>query len=331
MLQALIRVALSQRILVLVLTTLLIGAGIHAFINLPIDAFPDISPTQIKIILKSPGMTPEEVETRLAVPVEQEMLGIPGQRQLRSMSKYGLTDITLDFNEGTDIYWARQQVGERLAAAMDKLPHGVSGGLAPITTPLSEMYMFTLEGDLSLAERRVLLDWTIRPQLRTVPGVADVNSLGGEVRTFEVTPNPQSLAARGLTLKALREALETNNRNDGAGRLTEGEESLLVRAEGAIRTLDDVRNIVVKSTSTTGMTVRVSDVAEVHYGALTRYGAVTRSHRNAEGLIEQGETVEGLVLGLRGANAKTLVAGVKARLAEIEPTLPPGGAHRTAL
>lgn len=324
MLQTLIRVALSQRLLVLVLTTILIGAGVHAFLNLPIDAFPDISSTQVKIILKSPGMTPEEVEIRMAVPIEQELLGIPGLKQLRSMSKYGLTDITLDFNEGTDIYWARQQVSERLASATDKLPHGVTGGLAPITTPLSDMYMFTLEGDASLAERRALLDWTIRPQLRTVPGVADVNSMGGEVRTFEVTPHPQSLAARGLTLQDMRQALEANNRNDGAGRLTEGEESLLVRAEGAIRTLEDVRNVAIKSRSTTGMTIRIGDVAEVRYGALTRYGAVTRSHRNAQGQVEQGETVEVLVLGLRGANAQSLVAGVKARLAEIEPTLPPG-------
>ena len=314
MLAALIRFSLTQRLLVLVLTGLLIGAGIEAFLGLPIDAFPDVSTTQVKIILKAPGMTPEEVETRIAVPVEQEMLGIPRQRLLRSVSKYALTDITIDFADGTDIYWARQQVGERLAAAMDNLPPGVTGGMAPITTPLGEMFMFTIEGDLPLADKRVLLDWVIRPQLRTIPGVADVNSLGGEVRTFEVVPNPRLLAARGLSLKDLQSVLETNNRNDGAGRLNDGEESLLVRAEGAIRNLDDVRAIVLQARD--GLVVRIGDVAEVRFGALTRYGAVSQNGR--------GEAVQGLVLGLRGANAQLVVEGVKARLAEIAPSLPTG-------
>src|SRR5574343_243171 len=314
MLPALIRFALSQRLLMLLLTVMLTAGGIHAFIGLPIDAFPDVSTTQVKIILKAPGMTPEEVETRLAVPVEQEPLGIPHQRLLRSTSKYALTDITLDFEDGTDIYWARQQVGERLAGAMDKLPPGVGGGLAPITTPLGEIFMFTLEGDMPLAERRTLLDWVIRPQLRTLPGVADVNSLGGEVRSFEVSPNPQLLAARGITLRELQAALAANNRNDGAGRLNDGEESLLVRAEGAIDTLDDVRAIVVRGGN--GAVVRVGDVAEVRFGALTRYGAVTRNG--------SGETVQGLVLGLRGANARAVVAGGKEMLAEIAPALPEG-------
>src|SRR5574343_1894576 len=314
MLAALIRFSLTQRLLLLVLTGLLVGAGIQAFLGLPIDAFPDVSTTQVKIILKAPGMTPEEVETRLAVPVEQEMLGIPHQRLLRSTSKYALTDITLDFEDGTDIYWARQQDGERLAAAMDKLPPGATGGMAPITKPLGEMFMFTIEGDLSLADKRALLDWVIRPQLRTIPGVADVNSLGGDAKTFEVMPEPQSLAARGLALKDLQAVLEANNRNDGAGRLRDGEEALLVRAEGAIQTLDDVRAIVLQARD--GKITRIGDVADVRFGALTRYGAVSQNGR--------GEAVEGLVLGLRGANAQAVVDGVKERLAEIAPTLPEG-------
>ncbi|MDR2838820.1 MAG: CusA/CzcA family heavy metal efflux RND transporter [Azonexus sp.] len=314
MLHRLIRFALTQRLLVLVLTVALAGAGIQAFLGLPIDAFPDVSTTQVKIILKAPGMTPEEVEMRLVVPIEQELLGIPNQRLLRSTSKYALTDITLDFEDGTDIYWARQQVGERLAAAMGNLPPGVTGGMAPITTPLGEMFMFTVEGDLPLDEKRSLLEWVIRPQLRTLPGVAEVNSLGGMVRTFEVMPNPQLLAARGLSLGALEEALSANNRNDGAGRLADGEEALLVRAEGAIATLDDVRAIVIQTDGAS--TVRIGDIAEVRYGALTRYGAVTQNGR--------GETVEGLVLGLRGANARSVVESVKKRLAEIAPALPDG-------
>ncbi|MBL8480734.1 MAG: efflux RND transporter permease subunit [Rhodocyclaceae bacterium] len=314
MLVRLIQFSLTQRLLVLVLGLMLAAAGLYALRGLPIDAFPDVSTTQVKLIMKAPGMTPEEVETRIAIPLEQELLGIPQQRLLRSTSKYALTDITIDFEDGTDIYWARQQVAERLAGAAAALPAGVSGGLAPITTPLGEMFMFTIEGDIPMADKRALLDWVIRPQLRTVPGVADVNSLGGLVQAFEVIAAPAALAARGLTLADLRAALEANNRNDGAGRLAGGEETLLVRAEGAVRSLDDLRAIVLRARN--GSVVRVGDVAELRMGSLTRYGAVTRSGR--------GEAVQGLVLGLRGANAQAVVDGVKAKLADIAPTLPAG-------
>ncbi len=318
MLQRLVEFALTQRLLVLIGTLLLVGAGVMAFRGLPIDAFPDVSSTQVKIIVKAPGMTPEEVEARVVTPIELEMLGIPKQRSLRAVAKYAIADITLDFEDGADIYWARQQVSERLSTAMRDFPAEVSGGLAPITTPLGEMLMFTVEGNLSLAEKRSLLDWVIRPQLRTLPGVADVNSLGGHVRTFEVVPNLLALRARGLTLGDLRRALEANNRNDGAGRLAEGEESLLVRVEGSVRTLDDLRSILVPDPHTTHPphVTRVGDVATVRIGSLTRYGFVTRGGKE--------EAVEGLVLGLRGANARTVVEGVRAKLAEIAPSLPPG-------
>ncbi len=312
MLSRLVEFSLAQRLLMLVLTALLVGAGIMAFHNLPIDAFPDVSTTQVKIIMKAPGMTPEEVEARIVVPIEQEMLGIPKQRILRTTSKYAIADVTIDFEDGTDIYWARQQVAERLGGV--ELPPGASGGLAPITTPLSEMFMFTVEGPLSLEEKRTILDWTIRPQLRTLRGVADVNSLGGHAKAFEVVPDAAALNARGVSLNELRQAVEGNNRNDGAGRLTEGEETLLVRVEGAVRSLDDLRAIVIAQRG--GNPVRVGDVAEVRFGALTRYGAVTKDG--------QSEAVEGLVLGLRGANAQQVVDQVKAKLAEIQATLPEG-------
>src|SRR5574338_59611 len=302
MLARLVEFSLTQRLLVLVLTALLVGAGVMAFRGLPIDAFPDVSSTQVKIIIKSPGMTPGEVEARITVPLEQELLGIPNQRVVRAVSKYGLTDITIDFTDGTDIYWARQQVAERLAGAMANLPGTASGGLAPITTPLGEMFMFTVEGPLSLAERRTLLDWVIRPQLRTIPGVADVNSLGGHALSFEVVPNPQLLAARGLTLEDLQEALQRNNRNDGAGRLGDGEEALIVRAEGAIRNLEDLADVVVASPG--GVPVRVEDVAGVRMGSLIRTdagfaaypmgkssGAVT-GFSNADGYICIGAQTE---------------------------------------
>ena len=314
MLSSLISFSLRQRLLVLIVTALFMAAGTVAFFGLPIDAFPDVSTTQVKLILKAPGMTPEEVEARITVPIEQEVLGIPKQRMLRSTSKYALADITLDFEDGTDVYWARQQVSERLSGVMKDLPPNTSGGLAPITTPLGEMFMFTVEGPQTLEERRRVLDWVLRPALRTLPGVADVNSLGGRVRSFEVVPNPAALTARGLTLAQLESALVAGNRNDGAGRLTSGEEALIVRADGAIKSLDDVAATVLRSAD--GRVVRVGDVAEVRFGELTRYGAVTRDG--------QGEAVEGLVLGLRGANARDVVAAVKQRLDSLAPSLPAG-------
>jgi cobalt-zinc-cadmium resistance protein CzcA len=314
MLDTLIENALARRWFVLFVALLLVGLGVRAFQTIPIDAFPDVSTTQVKLILKAPGMTPEEVEARITQVVETELLGIPRQTVLRSLSKNALVDITVDFEEGTDIYWARQQVAERFANIKGDLPDTVSGGLAPISTPLSELFMFTVEGPLSLAEKRSLLDWTIRPQLRSLPGVADVNALGGRVATFSVSPDPAALAARGITYAELRAALETNTRNDGAGRVNEGEETWVVRVNGGVASLEDLRRIGIRPVG--GGVVTVGDVARVEVGELTRYGAVTQDGR--------GEAVEGLVIGLKGVNAGVLIDNVKARLAEIQATLPEG-------
>ncbi|WP_088153993.1 efflux RND transporter permease subunit [Achromobacter xylosoxidans] len=315
MLQRLVQFSLSQRLFILILIAVLAGAGWYAYRGLPIDAFPDVSSTQVKVIMKAAGMTPEEVENRIAVPIEVEMLGIPKTRILRSVTKYGLVDVTIDFEDGTDIYWARQQVSERLGGILENLPPGTEGGMAPITTPLGEMFMFTVEGDsLSLAERRSLLDWVIRPALRSVPGVADINALGGVVRAFEVVPDALRMAAAGITSQQLREAISANNRNDGAGRLGEGGEVLLVRSEGNIQNLDDLRAIPVPSDK--GRSLRLGDLADVQIGTVTRYGVVTQDGK--------GEAVQGLVLGLAGANAQRVVEGVQAKLAELQPTLPAG-------
>ncbi len=311
----LIRFALSQRLLMMIFVLLLTGGGYYAFTNIPIDAFPEVSPTQVKIIVKAAGMTPEEVEARITAPIEVELLGIPHQVMLRSVAKYALTDITVDFAEGTDIFWARQQIAERLNTIWGNLPAGVTGGIAPMTTPLGEMFMFSVEGGgLSLMERRSLLDWVIRPALRTVNGVADVNSLGGLVRSFEIIPDNTRLSARGISLDKLQQAIQNNNRNDGAGRLTDGEEALIVRAEGRIKNLDDVKNIVVDNKN--GIPITVADVADVNIGALTRYGAVSKNG--------QGEAVTGLVLSLRGANARKTIEGIESKLAEIKKSFPKG-------
>ena len=315
MLARLVQFSLAQRLFILLATLIVAGAGWVAYLGLPIDAFPDVSSTQVKIIMKAPGMTPEEVESRIAVPIEVEMLGIPKTKILRSVTKYGLVDVTIDFEDGTDRYWARQQVSERLGGLTESLPAGISGGMAPVTTPLGEMFMFTVEAEgMSLAERRSLLDWVIRPALRTVPGVADVNALGGVVRAFEVVPDQIRMAASGVTMAQFKEAIDANNRNDGAGRLGEGDEVLLVRSEGSITNLDDLRAIVVMMKGDSP--VRLGNLAEVKIGTVTRYGVVTQDGK--------GEAVQGLVLGLAGANAQQVVEGVRKKLDELQPTLPKG-------
>ena len=205
-------------------------------------------------------------------------------------------------------------MAERFANVKGDLPANVSGGLAPISTPLSELFMFTIEGPLSLAEKRNLLDWTVRPQLRAIPGVADVNSLGGRVATFGVSPDPAALAARGVSYAELRTALETNTRNDGAGRVNEGEETWVVRVNGGVTSLEDLRRIGIKAID--GVVVTVGDVAQVELGEMTRYGAVTQNGK--------GEAVEGLVIGLKGVNAGELIKNVKTKLEAIQATLPKG-------
>lgn len=315
MLRRLIEFALSQRLFTLLAAGALAAVGAYAFARIPIDAFPNIAPVQVKIILKAPGMTPEEVEARVVTPLEMELIGIPSKTVLRSSAKYAIADLTIDFADGTDIYWARQQVGERLAAVRGDLPANVSGGLAPISTPLSDVFMFTISGgDLSLEQRRTLLDWTIRPALRTIPGVADVNALGGVVRTFEIVPDGQLLAASGLSVTDIADAVAANNRNDGAGRLVEGEKALVVRIQGAAQSTEDLAQIVLRTEG--GRVLRLGDVATVRVGSLTRYGAVTQ-----DGV---GEAVEGLVLSLRGSDARAIVASVRDRLDELRPSLPPG-------
>jgi cobalt-zinc-cadmium resistance protein CzcA len=313
-LDGIIRFSLTQRLFISLLVLVLIGLGTKAWIDLPIDAYPDISPTQVKLILKAPGMTAEEIELQVTRPIEAELLGIPDQSILRSTTKYAITAITLDFIEGTDIYWARQQVNERLLNIWDTLLDGVSGGIAPMSTPLSEMFMFTLENPaLSLMQRRELLDWEIRPVLRTVPGVADVNVLGGYVRSYQIEPRMAELAALGLTLEDLEDILARNNLNTGAGRLTEGNDVLITRTEGRLQNADQLRDLVVSSRE--GQVYRLGDIAQVGTGHLTRYGSVTRDGE---------ETVEALVIALKGAATAVVVEGVKARLAELEPTLPAG-------
>lgn len=315
MIASLIRFSLIQRLMILLLAAALTAGGIWAFRTLPIDAFPDIASPQVLVIVKAPGLSPTEVESRITFPIEREMQGLPRQTVLRSTTKYALSSIIIDFEDGTDIYWARQQVAERLNQVWGELPAGVEGGLGPITTPLGEGYMYRVEGEgYSNRELRRIQDWVIRPRLRTVEGVADVNSLGGEVKVFEVVADPAALLAHGLAIDDLERALEANNRNAGGDRINRNDEVLLVRTVGQLHDMEDIRSITV--TSRNGVPVHVADVAEVRINSMTRYGAVT-----ADG---EGEVVTGLALLRKGANSRTTVDGVKRELEALKTALPEG-------
>ena len=315
MLHRFVQFALNQRFLFLVLTGVLLGMGVRAFRELPIDAFPDISNTQVQVIVNAPGMTPEEVEQRVTYPLETEVRGIPRQTVLRSITKYALSVITIDFEDGTDMYWARQQVAERINQVLAGLPEGVEGGLAPITMPLSDVYMFLLEGDdYTNMELRGVLDWIIRPRLLSVDGVADVNALGGEVRSFHVVPDPEALRAFDLAIEDVCAALERNNRNAGGDRFVRNDEVLLVSTVGQLEDMADIENVPVATRE--GRAVLVRDIAKVELGALTRYGGVT-----ANG---EGEVVQGLVLNRRGANGRKTVDAVKEALEDVKEALPEG-------
>ena len=315
MIAAIVRFSLVQRLMMLIVAAALSAGGMWAFKTLPIDAFPDISSPQVQIIIKAPGLSPSEVESRITFPVEMEMQGLPKQTVLRSITKSALSIIKIDFEDGTDIYWARNQVTERLNQVWSKLPAGVDGGLAPITTPLGEIYMYRIQGEnYTNSELRTIQDWTIRPRLRTVDGVADVNSLGGEVRAFEVNPDPQALVRYGLSIQDLQTALEHNNRNAGGDRIERGESMILLRTVGLLRNEDDIRRITVATRN--GMPIALSEVATVKIGSLTRYGAVT-----ADG---EGEVVTGLVLLRKGANSRSTIEGIKQEMEGLKTSLPKG-------
>ena len=316
MIDKLIGFALSQRIFAIIIAVAIVAGGLISYSKLTIDAFPDVSTTQVKIIIKAPGMTPTEVEQQITIPIELEMQGIPHQNIVRSISKYALADITIDFEEGTDLYWARDRVYQRFNNIKGDLPSSITGGIAPVTTPLGEILMFTIDSPtLSLMEKRTLLDWVIRPALRNIEGVADVNALGGEVKTFNIKPDFARMASLGITLDDLQSKIAKNNANFGAGRIERGDEALLVRLPGRMKGNADIENLVVKVQSN-GAIIRLRDVASVSSAALTRYGYVTKD--------AQGEAVEGLVLGLRGADASRVTSAVKEKLLELEKTFPEG-------
>ncbi len=266
--------------------------------------------------MKANGMTAEEVEAQITQPIETELLGIPHQTTLRSTTKYAITSITLDFEQGTDIYWARQQVSARLSGIKGMLLTIAEGGVAPMSTPLSEMFMFTIENPaLSLQERKFILDWQIRPALRTVAGVADVNVLGGFTKTFQFAPNLSRLVAYGFSLEQLEAALTQANVNGSVGRVRAGADSLVIRTQSRATTLEELGNLVVGSVNM--QPVRLADLGTLSFGSLTRYGGVTR---NGE------ETTQALIVALKDSNTAKVVEGVMEKLDALRPSLPEGTA-----
>ncbi|MGL2392848.1 efflux RND transporter permease subunit [Helicobacter pylori] len=313
MLASIIEFSLRQRVIVIVGAILILFFGTYSFIHTPVDAFPDISPTQVKIILKLPGSSPEEMENNIVRPLELELLGLKGQKSLRSISKYSISDITIDFDDSVDIYLARNIVNERLSSVMKDLPVGVEGGMAPIVTPLSDIFMFTIDGNITEIEKRQLLDFVIRPQLRMISGVADVNSIGGFSRAFVIVPDFNDMARLGVSISDLESAVRVNLRNSGAGRVDRDGETFLVKIQTASLSLEDIGKITV---STNLGHLHIKDFAKVISQSRTRLGFVTK-----DGV---GETTEGLVLSLKDANTKEIITQVYQKLEELKPLLPSG-------
>ena len=323
MFERLIRFAIEQRIVVMIAVLLMAGLGIYSYQKLPIDAVPDITNVQVQINTAAPGYSPLETEQRITFAVETAMAGLPGLKQTRSLSRSGLSQVTVIFADGTDIFFARQQVNERLQVAREQLPDGVEALMGPVSTGLGEIFLWTVEAEdgarkedgtpYTPTDLRVIQDWIIKPQLRNVPGVAEINTIGGFARQYLVAPDPRRLAAYRLTLGDLVTALERNNGNVGAGYIERNGEQLLIRAPGQVGSLEDIANIVISSVD--GTPIRVSSVAEVSIGKELRSGAATENGR---------EVVLGTVFMLIGENSRTVSQAVAARLAEINRTLPEG-------
>lgn len=323
MFDQLIRFSINQRWLVILIVLGIAVLGVFSYQKLPIDAVPDITNIQVQINTSAPGYAPLETEQRITYPIETAMAGLPKLEQTRSISRYGLSQVTVVFKEGTDIYFARQLVNERISQAKEKLPAGILPKMGPTSTGLGEIFMWTVEakeGALKAdgtpytpMDLREVQDWIVKPQLRNVPGVNEINTIGGYVKQYQVAPYIDRLIARGLSLNDLVSALENNNANIGAGYIEKSGEQYLIRVPGQVSNLEDIGNIVVSTKS--GVPIRVKDVADVMIGSESRSGAATENGQ---------EVVLGTVFMLTGENSRTVSAAVEARLKEINKTLPTG-------
>jgi heavy metal efflux system protein len=324
----LIDVSLDNRLLVLAFWALVAGLGVRAALELPIDAVPDVTNIQVQVLTNSPGLAPEEVERIITFPVETAMSGLPRIEELRSVSRFGLSVVTVVFEEGTDVYWARQLVSERLSEAREQIPEGYGEpGMGPISSGLGEIYQFEVVAETPCPEEgpdtddchtpmelRTILDWFVNYRLRSVPGIVEVNSFGGLLKTYQVTLDPQSLTSYGLSVGDVLTAVRASNRAVGGGSIAHQGEQYLVRGEGLVEDLQDLRDVVLAHQG--GTPVTVADIGTVELAPMIRQGAVTRDG--------EGEAVVGIVMMLMGENSRVVVDRVKEKIAEIEGTLPAG-------
>ena len=322
MLNAIIRLSIQNKFIVGLFTIALIGWGSYSFTQLPIDAVPDITNNQVLVITSVPSLGAADIERLITFPIEQANSNIPGIIELRSFSRFGLSLVTIVFDDDTDVYWARQQVTERLAIVKEQIPQGMGVPvLAPVTTGLGEIYQYTVkakkgyESKYNITELRTIQDWIVRRQLLGVPGVADVSSFGGKLKQYEIAVDPNKLKSFGLSVNDVFAALETNNQNTGGAYIEKLETVLYIRSEGLIGSLDDISTIAVKNTAN-GTPLFIKDVAEVRMGNAIRYGAVTFNG--------EGEVAGAIVMMLKGANSSQVINDVRARIEQIKKTLPEG-------
>ena len=323
MINAILRLSVERRFLMLSLILVLVGVGVWSFQRLPIDAVPDITNVQVQINTEAPGYSPLEAEQRITFPVETALYGLPNLSYTRSLSRYGLSQVTVVFEEGTDIYFARNLINERLGAIKSALPPGLEPEMGPIATGLGEIFMYTVEAlpgaaqadgsPLDATALREIQDWIIKPQLAQVPGVIEVNTIGGYDKQYHVTPSPQRLLEFGITVDELVSTLRANNTNRGAGYIERNGQQLLVRSPGQLATIGDIEQVVIANRD--GAPVRVADVAEVAIGKELRTGAATRDGK---------ETVMGTAMMLVGENSRAVAQAVAEKLEAIQPSLPDG-------
>ena len=304
-----------ERLLVAVVAVLVTAGGILALSRLNVDAFPDVTPVQVEIDTEGQGLAPQEVEQLITFPIENVMNGIPGVVRVQSISKFGLSVVTVYFRDDIDVYFARQQVFERLSLAKDRIPEGFEPGMGPITTGTGQVYLYQIVGrGKSTQELRTIQDWIVKLQLRTVPGVADVLSFGGDVKQYHVIVDQQALVNYNIPIKSLFEAIQNNNQNTGANFIEHGDEQYVVRGLGLVKDVEDIKNIVLDSRG--GSPIRVSDVAQVEVGNEPRQGAVTKDG--------QGEVVTGIVLKRINENTKEVIERIKEKVIDINKALPEG-------
>ncbi len=323
MIDSILRFAIARRWLMLSMTLVITGVGIWSYQQLPIDAVPDITNVQVQINTDAPGYSPLEAEQRITFPVETTLAGLPNLSYTRSLSRYGLSQVTVVFEDGTDIYFARNLINERLGAIKNSLPEGLEPEMGPIATGLGEIFMYTVEalpgatrddgGEYTAMELREIQDWIIKPQLALVPGVVEVNTIGGFDKQYHVTPHPREMLNFGVTLEDIHRALERNNSNRGAGYIETNGQQLLVRSPGQLQTIADIENVYIKNSH--NAPVRIRDVAGVAIGRELRTGAATRDGR---------ETVLGTAMMLMGENSREVARAVAEKLENIKPSLPSG-------